>query len=607
MRKTLILLLLTAVFCGAFARKTPPVAPTPQVPDSLRGFYLFTEGVKQAFIEQDTAAARISLERSVAADSTYGPAWYELAQLLLYSDAPAALRYAERAFRTDTTDKWYLLQLGQAQILNDRYRDALRTYDRLREADAQNPDIYRVLAMLYEQEGQPFSAIAALDSAEVRFGKIDFLSELKRRLLVGTRQYDRAVEEAQALVDAAPYKAENHLLLGELYARQKRDSLALAHYDAAFRIDSTSAAVLAAYSEFYNERRDYAAALNYSRRLFAGDEMPLDDKISYFDRITGDRNFYGTYYLQIHDLAMTLAMKYPHDPRVVKLYGDHLIASGQLDDALAYYKTHLDDQPHRTDCFNMVIDIESYKQRTDSAMLYIAQAKERFPHDASFHLAEGNLLLRTGKYRDAILAYNRSLRYADTDSLRGSIWGVIGDAWHLEAEQTRAPAKDSLTPPRMRTRYLRGARSDMKLCFEAYRNSLRYWPENPMALNNYAYFLTIDPASRQPDFERAFEMSSRAVRLAANNSTYLDTYAWALYRLGRYDEAKKAMQQALSLDRRNSPELQLHYGDILAALGERFMAEVYWKKALEGGYDDPDAIAERFRRLKESSQTPLHP
>lgn len=73
MRKTLLLLLLTAVFCGAFARKTPQVAPAPQVPDSLRGFYLFTEGIKQAFIERDTAAARASLERSVEADSTYGP------------------------------------------------------------------------------------------------------------------------------------------------------------------------------------------------------------------------------------------------------------------------------------------------------------------------------------------------------------------------------------------------------------------------------------------------------------------------------------------------------------------------------------------------------
>lgn len=89
--------------------------------------------------------------------------------------------------------------------------------------------------MLYDQEGQPFSAIAVLDSAEVRFGRIDALSELKRRLLVGTRQYDRAVAEAQALIEAAPYKAENYLLLGELYARQKKDSLALVQFAEAYR------------------------------------------------------------------------------------------------------------------------------------------------------------------------------------------------------------------------------------------------------------------------------------------------------------------------------------------------------------------------------------
>ena len=534
MRKTLLLLLLTAVFCGAFARKTPQVAPAPQVPDSLRGFYLFTEGIKQAFIERDTAAARASLERSVEADSTYGPAWYELAELLLYNDAPAALRHAERAFRTDTTDKWYLLQLGQAQILNDRYRDAIRTYNRLREVDAQNPDSYRVLAMLYDQEGQPFSAIAVLDSAEVRFGRIDALSELKRRLLVGTRQYDRAVAEAQALIEAAPYKAENYLLLGELYARQKKDSLALVQFAEAYRIDSTSVAVLATYSEFYNERRDYASSLNYTRRLFASDEMPLDDKLAYFDRITGDRNFYSTFYLQINDLATTLAMKYPHDPRVVKLYGDHLIASGQLDDALKFYKN--------------------------------------------------------------------SLRLAPGDSLRGAVWGIIGETYHLMGQQALQKQSEDRRPKASLYESRKGpAARCMRKCYDAYDRSLALRYDNAMVLNNYAYFLSLEGR------DRALAMAGRAIVLEENNPTYLDTYAWVLYRLGRYDEAKKTMQQALSLDRSQSPDLQLHYGDILAALGEKFMAEVYWKKALEGGYDDPDAIVERFRRLKEAAQTPAAP
>ncbi|MBD9234601.1 MAG: hypothetical protein EGR20_06985, partial [Alistipes onderdonkii] len=93
-------------------------------------------------------------------------------------------------------------------------------------------------------------------------------------------------------------------------------------------------------------------------------------------------------------------------------------------------------------------------------------------------------------------------------------------------------------------------------------------------------------------------MTARAVELDGNNATLLDTYAWVLFRLGRLQEARRTMQQAISFDRSENPELYLHYGDILAALGEKFMAETYWRKALEKGYDDPQAIEERIRQLK---------
>jgi tetratricopeptide (TPR) repeat protein len=76
--------------------------------------------------------------------------------------------------------------------------------------------------------------------------------------------------------------------------------------------------------------------------------------------------------------------------------------------------------------------------------------------------------------------------------------------------------------------------------------------------------------------------------------------AWVLYKLGRYAEAKKYMQQALSLDRQQSAELALHYGDILYALGEEFMAKTYWRKALERGADKEE-IEKRFLPKEEQN------
>ena len=134
-------------------------------------------------------------------------------------------------------------------------------------------------------------------------------------------------------------------------------------------------------------------------------------------------------------------------------------------------------------------------------------------------------------------------------------------------------------------------RNNMKECYKAYEKALKLNPDNEGVLNNYAYFLSLE----NRDLERALKMVCRALELSANNPTYLDTKAWVLYKLGRYAEAKKVMQQALSFDRSQGYEYALYYGDILYALGEEFMAKVYWRKALERGADK-DEITRRFEK-----------
>ena len=67
--------------------------------------------------------------------------------------------------------------------------------------------------------------------------------------------------------------------------------------------------------------------------------------------------------------------------------------------------------------------------------------------------------------------------------------------------------------------------------------------------------------------------------------------------MGRTAEAKKVMQQAIALDGQESAALLVHYGDILHAMGEQFMAEIYWRKGLEKGYD-ADQITRRMEQGK---------
>ena len=577
MKRLTAITLFCLLFSSAFvAGKGSP--ETPGYPDSLRSVWLYTEGVKQYSIFGDTARARELFLEAVRNDSTYAPAWYELAGNLLNSSPDEAVEMARRAYRLDTANKWYHQFYGQALIMSNRLDEALKVYRRLQAEDPKDPDNYRILAALYEQKQSPFSALIMLDSAELRFGRIPLLSAMKRRLLVATNQIDKAVDEARAMVDAAPYEIQHRVVLADLYAVAGKDSLARAEYDSALRIDSTNVQALMSLADFHAGRQDYRSLLAVTRKLFLSDAVPLETKIKRFGQFTSDTRFYREFYYQLNDLASILAIRYPDDKRVVELYAGHLIASGELEQALSLYKNHLGDQPPVEDFYRTVIDIESYLQHPDSVDKYVTRALELFPGKIDFHLSKGHVMNNTKQYDGAVKAYKESLRYAETDSLRGVIWGMIGDTWHQKAaagipewDESRA-AKGNQSGP---------YRKAMKECYKAYEKSLGFWPDNPMVLNNYAYFLSLE----ERDLERALTMSSRVVALTDNNPTYLDTYAWVLYKLGRTDEAKKILQKAVALDGQKSPELMVHYGDILHELGEQFMAEIYWRRALEKGYD----------------------
>lgn len=76
---------------------------------------------------------------------------------------------------------------------------------------------------------------------------------------------------------------------------------------------------------------------------------------------------------------------------------------------------------------------------------------------------------------------------------------------------------------------------------ECYEISLQLDSTQTMVLNNYAYQLAL----LDRDLERAEEMSRATLKEEPDNPTYLDTYAWILYRSGRIKEARRYIDKAI--------------------------------------------------------------
>lgn len=116
-------------------------------------------------------------------------------------------------------------------------------------------------------------------------------------------------------------------------------------------------------------------------------------------------------------------------------------------------------------------------------------------------------------------------------------------------------------------------------------------PDDAQALNALGYTL-VDRTSRTND---GFALIQRAHKLAPDDPFILDSMGWALYRLGRLDEAQAYLQRAL--DSRSDAEIAAHLGEVLWRKGDRERARALWSAQL-AEHPDNAVLKETVDRLE---------
>lgn len=565
------------IACAAIAAGIVSCAATSRVParkvaegefgGANAPYFYHAEGIKAYVADRDSTGGLFYFGKAIEADSTYAPAYYGMAEILLGQGSHvSAADYSRAANALDTANLVYRNQLGRALVMAGRYDEAMSIYTRLMREEPDNPVNYRLLAALYDFNGQPFTAISILDTAEMRLGRMEDLAMYKRELLIRVRLYDKALEEARMLVAEYPYDDGNYRILGDIYAAMGRDSLALVNYLEAQRLDSGSVITQLSLAGFYRRQGDNGGYFRALERVFASDDMTLQGKLDILSDVTSDVRFYGANYFAVNSLISILMAKYPYDYSVMSSYATHLVRGGNVEQALGFYKSYIALHPLQREAYSWITSMESYLGHPDSVLKYSDMALKLFPDDLGIMLERGVVELGMGDYRAAVKTLRRAYRSSSGDSVRSVVSGMIGDAYH---EMGR-----------------------LAMAYSSYERALRLDSLNTGTLNNYAYFL----CEEGRELERALAMSRRANGIVRDNPTYLDTEGWILYRLGRYDEAREVMQRAVSFDATSNSDLLFHYAEIWYALGDRFMAELYWERARDAGYD----AAVIDRRLAES-------
>ncbi|RYH08210.1 tetratricopeptide repeat protein [Tropicimonas sp. IMCC6043] len=239
--------------------------------------------------------------------------------------------------------------------------------------------------------------------------------------------------------------------------------------------------------------------------------------------------------------------------------------------------------------------------------------------DAGFHVAEMGraAALRASGRNEAAIEVLEQL--AETHGDIPIVQITLGD--NLRAEERYEEAGkaydaaialfDEEQPGQWIVYYARGIsreRTDRWAEAEAdFRKALELNPGQPQVLNYLGYSLV----EMQENLDEALEMIEEAVAASPGSGYIIDSLGWALYRLGRYDEAVGHMERATEL-MATDPIVNDHLGDVYWAVGRKIEAQFQWHRALS--FDPEPEEAERIRRklevgldvvLEEEGEAPL--
>ena len=252
------------------------------------------------------------------------------------------------------------------------------------------------------------------------------------------------------------------------------------------------------------------------------------------------------------------------------LYADYLYNQGEMDSAEVIYKRIVDNNPSNPLAWQNLLLIQSTQQDFREMFDIAGEAISNYPNLPFFLLFQGIGASQIQEYSVAIESLKSGLSMnMNNPELTKQFYISLGDAYYQVGEHDKA--------------------------FKNFDNLLALEPDNDLVLNNYSYYLAV----LDRDLDKALEMIEKCISKNPDNATYLDTYAWVLYRNGDLKDALKAIEKAISLNENPSGEVLEHYGDILFMNNRVEEAREKWKLAKEAGGASEEIDDKIERGLKE--------
>ncbi len=515
---------------------------------------IFIEANKEKIINNYERAANL-FAKVIEKDPKYAAAYFELGKIKANSNEnEEAVELITKAIELSPENIWYQQILAGIYMDNNQQSEAIRIFKALAEKHPENLDfLYNwSMACIYAKDYE--EAIKVYEKMEDIIGITEELTLQKEKLFLMMGKYEKAEEEIQKLIEAFPKETTYMGMLADLYIGMQKPEKAFKVYNKILEIEPQNPEVHLALSDYYRDKGEDEKAFESIKTAFESPSLNIDRKVEilliYYDMA----EYMPAIRSEAIDLGETLIKAHPDEPKAYSIYGDILLQNNKLEAAAAAFEKVVELDASKYIIWESLLMIYLDQQKPTLLASKSEETISLFPMQPLPYLLNGLANYQLHQYEASIAILKDGLKLIVNDArMESQFYSQLADVQNTSG--------------------------DFKSAYMNYQKALDLDPDNPTLLNNFSYHL----AQQEKDLDKAKKMILQALGYNPNSPSFLDTYAWVLFKSGEYSEAEKQLSNAISMGGNENAVIVEHLGDVYYHLGEKEKAVSQWQKAKELG------------------------
>lgn len=540
--------------------------------DSLRFKIYYFEAIKQQTSGNFDAAYDL-LQHCLTINPNAAEAYFMLSFYdgILKNDS-AALADVKKASELNPANNAYLERLGAGYFSINNLAEATKAYEKLAKNSPERSDVLDILAQLYGRQKDYDKMLDVLERMETLEGANEDLTLAKMRVysLQGKKQEE--FNELKSMAAKYPNDMNYRVMMGNWLLQNGKADEAYRQYAEVLQAEPENTNARMSMIDYYRTTQQPLRADSLQEALLVSTKTPTDSKIVLIRQAVAESEQQGGDSSKVLNLFKKILAQPQETSDMAELYAAYMTLKKMPQDSISkVLETVLAISPDNAGARLQLIQAEWGEQDFDRVAELSRQAIDYNPDELAFYYFLGLAYVQKDDDDSALDALRRGVSQITKQSnkdLVSDFYAIMGDILHDKGLAEEA--------------------------YAAYDSCLQWKDDNLGCLNNYAYYLS----EENRELAKAEQMSYRTVQAEPDNATFLDTYAWILFKRKKYAEAMQYINMAVDNDTTKSAVIIEHAGDIHAVNGDTDGAVKFWQQALEAGTENDKAIRRKIKLKK---------